>query len=370
MRSPEAVKKTEGAEPIPATFDGRLISCQGLPPKEMIFGQSEGMRGLWQIAERVAGASVPILILGEKGAGKEVLARFIHSCSPGPAAPFLKVSPPIPDGHAIDEVAFRVEPEGIELGDGRNGDGNTARRPCTLFVEEVAEVTPDRQLEILQLIQGSRSFILDGGTDIPVTLRVIGASSHDLEHEVAAGKFREDLFSFLGVVTLRLSPLRERKGDIPQLANYFWRLYGERFGCHPDAPSPRLMGLLQQHDWPGNIRELENVIKRYVVLGAEGITGIKRRTHCQAPADAGSSAHPIVSLKQVTREAAHALERKIILRTLQETQWNRRRTARALKISYRALLYKIKEAGLLSEQPKAAAESSGQQDQKSNHKVA
>lgn len=370
MRSPETVKNIEGTEPIPNTFDGRLISCQGLPPKEMIFSQSEGMRGLWQIAERVAGAGVPILILGEKGTGKEVLARFIHACSPGPAAPFLKVGPPIPDGPAIDEVAFRVEPEGIDLDDGSAGDGDPARRMCTLFVEEIAEIRPDRQMEILQLIQGSRSFILDSGTDIPVTLRVIATSAHDLEHEVAAGKFREDLFSFLGIVTLRLSPLRERKEDIPQLANYFLWLYGERFGCHPDAPSPQLMDLLQQHDWPGNISELENVIKRYVVLGAEGISGMKHDVPCQSPADSGSSVRPIVSLKQVTREAAHALERKIILRTLQETQWNRRRTARALNISYRALLYKIKEAGLLSERPRTAVEGSGRHNPKSNHEVA
>ncbi|HVB28242.1 MAG TPA: sigma 54-interacting transcriptional regulator [Terriglobia bacterium] len=353
-------------ESITDTLDGRLVSCQGLPPKHTIFGQSEGMRGLWQIVERVAGASLPILILGEEGTGKEVLARFIHSCSPGTSAPFLKVSPPIPDGHAIDEVAFRVDHAVTDEEEDGDGDGNAARRLCTLFVEEVSDVGPSCQLELLQLIQGFRSFILSGGADIPVTLRVIGASTYDLEKEVGPGKFREDLFSFLSVVTLRLPPLRERKEDIPQLAGYFWQVYSERFGCHPDAPSPQLMDLLQQYDWPGNIRELENVMKRYVVLGEEGITGMACATPYPAEAASARSAHHAVSLKDVTREAAHALERKIILRTLQETQWNRRRTARALNISYRSLLYKIKEAGLLSEAPKTGAVEPARYGQKSD----
>ena len=354
-------------EPIPTIFDGRLISWQDMPPRGMIFGQSESMRGLWQIVERVACASVPILILGEKGTGKEVLARFIHSCNPGPDAPFMKVSPPISDADAIDEMDFRVEKEGTEDVEGFGRNGDSTRRMCTLFVEDIAEVGLGRQLELLQLIQGSRSFILSGGTDIPITLRVIGASTYDLGREVTAGKFREDLFSFLSVVTLRLSPLRDRKEDIPQLANYFWQVYSERYGCHPEAPSLELIGFLQEHDWPGNIRELENVMKRYVVLGAEGAMAMEHSAQAQEPVSSDTAAHHAVSLKEATRRAAHALERKIILRTLQETQWNRRRTARALNISYRALLYKIKEAGLVSEQPKAAVRDSAGHGQNSNH---
>jgi two-component system, NtrC family, response regulator AtoC len=357
-------------ESISHALDSRLIACQDLPPKATIFGQAEGMKGLWPIVERVASASVPVLIVGEKGTGKEVLARFIHSCSPGPTAPFLKVSPPMADGHAIDGVAFRVEPGEIDGEDGHAGNGDSNGRMCTLFVDEVAEVAPDSQLELAQLIQGFKTFISSGGTDIPVTLRVIGTSTYDLEREVAAGKFREDLFSLLSVVTLRLPPLRERREDIPRLANYFWQIYSQRFGRQPDAPSPQLIDHLQQHDWPGNIRELENAMKRYVVLGTEGIAAMGHSAEGQDKIALRSAAHQTVSLKELTREAAHALERKIILRTLQETQWNRRRAARALKISYRALLYKIKEGGLLSEQSKTAVESPGRRSQKSNHEVA
>lgn len=357
-------------ELIPSIFDGRLISWQGLPSRRMIFGQSESMRGLWRIVERVAGASVPILILGEKGTGKEVLARFIHSCSPGNDAPFMKVTPPIPEADAIEEMAFRVEKEEPEEGDDLPRNENPSPRMCTLFVEEVGEVGPGRQLELLRLVQGSRAFIVDGGTDIPITLRIIASSTRDLSEKVAAGEFLEDLSSFLSIVTLRLPPLRERKEDIPQLANYFWQVYSAKYGCHPDAPSQELIGFLQQQNWPGNIRELENVMKRYVVLGTEGAMAMSDSSLSHAPLNFANAAQEAVSLKQATRDAAHALERRIILRTLQQTQWNRRRTARALNISYRALLYKIKEAGLNSEQPEAVIGDSITHNQKSNRGAA
>lgn len=370
IRDPQAVKRDDDMETISAVFDEHLISAQDLPPKEMIFGQSEAMRGIWQIVERVAGASVPILIVGENGSGKEVLARFIHSWSFGTRAPFLRLSPPVPDVQGIDGVAFHVEYEGIKGGNGLAGNGSSDRRLCTLFIEKVDEVGPGCQQELLQLIQGFRSLILNDGTDVVATLRVIGASTHDLEQDVASGKFREDLFWFLNVVTLRLPPLRERKEDIPQLAIYFWKIYSERFGCRPGAPSPQLIELLQQHDWLGNIRELENVMKRYVVLGPEGITGMGHSGQYQEPVTPEPYSQGPLSLKEVTRHAAHALERKIILKTLQETQWNRRQTARVLNISYRALLYKIKEAGLISEQPRSAAGGSGRHSQKLDREVA
>ena len=338
------------------TFDGRLTFCQPLPPGGTIFGRTEGMRGLWQVAEKVAAASVPILILGEKGTGKEVFAGFIHSCSPGPNAPFLKWTMPAPDGHATDEIAVCLDPEGLDGEEKFGGNGKSGRRLCTLFVDEVSEAGPERQLELLQLMKGSRPFISSDGRNIPVSLRVIATSARDLTQEVAAGRFGADLHSLLSAVTLRLPPLRERKEDIPELARYFWRIYSERFGCQPAPPGPQVIERLQKHNWPGNIRELENVMKRYVVLGTEGIMGSWRTESSRVPAAVAPPNGHSLSLKDVTREATQALERKIILRTLQETQWKRRRAAQALNISYRALLYKIKAAGLLSEEPKAGAQ--------------
>ncbi len=357
-------------EAILNTFDGRLTSCQTLPPEGTIWGQTEGMTGLWQIAEKVAGTSAPILIVGEKGTGKETLARFIHSCNPGSDAPFLKLTPQFLNGRAGDEVAFLLESQGTGGQDDFCGNGDSKRRMCTLFVEEVSEAMPGCQLELLQWVQGSRSFASSNGSENSVQLRVIGTSSRDLEQAVGAGNFRADLFSALSVVTLRLPPLRERKGDVPRLANYFWRVYSERFGCQPAQPSAELMDRFQQYDWPGNIRELENVMKRYVLLGIEGTRGVRPAEEGRRPV---APVHPhlhSVSLKQVTREAAQALERKIILRTLQETRWNRRQAARLLNISYRALLYKIKAAGLVSERLRADVEAQDREVLESNHNAA
>lgn len=352
------------------TFDGRLPSYQTLPSEGTIFGQTEGMKGLWQIAEKVAGASAPILIVGEKGTGKEILARFIHSCNPGSDAPFLKLAPQFLTGRARDEVTFLIESQGLGKQDSSCSDGSSGGQLCTLFVEEVSEAEPGCQLELLQWVQGSRSFVSSDGRKIPVTLRVIGTSSQDLERAVMARSFRADLFSALSVVTLRLPPLRERKEDIPGLANYFWRIYSERFGCQPARPGPHLIDRFQQYDWPGNIRELENVMKRYVLLGAEGAEGVgPAEVDRQPVVPVRPHAHS-VSLKDLTREATQTLERKIILRTLQETRWNRRQAARVLNISYRALLYKIKAAGLMSGQSMADVEPQGREIWKSNHSAA
>jgi len=351
-------------------FDGRLAYFQTLPSRGTIFGQTEGLKGLWQIAEKVAGASAPILIVGEKGTGKEVLARFIHSCNPGSGAPFLKLTPQLLNGHAWDEVAFRLESQGIGRQDDFSGNGSSGRRLCTLFVEEVSEAEPGCQLELLQWVQGSRPFVSSDGRETSVAFRVIGTSSQDLERAVIAGNFRADLFSALSVVTLRLPPLRERKEDIPRLANYFWRIYSERFGCQPAQPSAQLIDRFQQYEWPGNIRELENVMKRYVLLGIEGTKGVGPEEGDERPVAAVHSPPHSVSLKQVTREAAQALERKIILRTLQETRWNRRQAARVLNISYRALLYKIKAAGLISGQSRVDVEAQGSGSLKSNQSAA
>lgn len=357
-------------EAILSTFNARLTSCQALPPEGTIWGQTEGMRGLWQIAEKVAGTSAPILIVGEKGTGKEVLARLIHSCKPGSAAPFLKLTPQVLNGSARDEVALLLESQGAGGWEDFRSNGSFDRRTCTLLVEEISEAAPGCQLELLQWIQDFRAFALGSGGDNPVALRVIGTSSRDLDQAVAAGSFRADLFSALSVVTLRLPPLRERKEDIPGLANYFWLVYSERFGGQPAKPSAELMDRFQQYDWPGNIRELESVMKRYVLLGIEGAKEVGPALEDRRPAGPVHSHLRSVSLKQVTREAAQALERKIILRTLQETRWNRRQAARVLNISYRALLYKIKAAGLISDRARPDVEAQDKESLESSQSAA
>ena len=365
--TPIFAAREHGMELMTSKLDGRLISCQDPPPREAIFGQTAGMREVQQIAEKVAPTSAPVLILGERGTGKEVLARYIHCRYPGPEAPFFKVSPPIAKGNTLDQIALRVEEEGL----GEESSLNLRQKPLvrlsTLFVEEVADLDLNLQIQLFQLIQGSRSFVLGGTKNIPVTLRVICASSHNLEQEAAMGRLRNDLLSSLSIVKLFLPPLRERKEDIPQLVHYFREVYNRRFGCQSAPPSPHLIDRLQRYAWPGNIRELESVLKRYVVLGAEEILSGEAPADVERISTLEPSPHRPVSLKQITREAARELEGKIILRTLQKTQWNRKQAARALNISYRALLYKIKEAGLPPKRRRKTThdERSGEEEPKS-----
>jgi two-component system response regulator AtoC len=178
-------------------------------------------------------------------------------------------------------------------------------------------------------------------------VRVVCATNRDLGREVECGRFRQDLYYRINVVSLHMPPLRERAPDIPLLVQYFLDLYNDKYNSRARPLSAGLLGRLQRYHWPGNIRELENLMRRYTILGTEeAITSelLPRKAH-EVLEDELALEMPI-SLKKVTRQAVQQLERKIILRVLQANQWNRKRTARALGISYRALLYKIRDVGL------------------------
>ena len=200
----------------------------------------------------------------------------------------------------------------------------------------------------MRVIEGKGFRPVGGNSEVQVDVRIIAATHRDLQHEVQESHFRQDLFYRINVVNLQLPSLRERSADIPILCNYFLAVYSEKFNTRPHPISSRVMGLLQGYTWTGNIRELENLIKRYVILGSEdAITGElvnRERDHLDPDIATDGS----VSLKTVTRRAVRELERKIILKTLQANNWNRKQSAQMLKISYRALLYKLKEAGVTS----------------------
>ena len=177
-------------------------------------------------------------------------------------------------------------------------------------------------------------------------VRMVCATSRNLQHEIKSGNFRADLFFRINVLTLQLPSLRERRADFPALVSYFLESHNDRFHCHAKPLSARSMRLLQEYHWPGNIRELENLIKRYVIMGSEDVVSSEffpreASTHGEVIPLDGS-----VPLKKVTRQAVRELERKVILRSLQVHNWNRKRVARSLGISYRALLYKIRDAGI------------------------
>src|SRR5205807_8904170 len=182
--------------------------------------------------------------------------------------------------------------------------------------------------------------------DKKVEVRVVCATNRRLEEEIETGTFRQDLFYRINVVNLHLPPLRERRGDIPDLVAYFLEYYNRKYNCRARTLSGDLMSSLQKYHWPGNIRELENLIKRYVILGNEEVISSDLVSHQQEYSIPDINYDGPIALKTITRQATRELERKVILKVLQAHHWNRKQAARALSISYRALHYKIRDAGL------------------------
>ena len=202
------------------------------------------------------------------------------------------------------------------------------------------------QSKLLQLLQDGQFCRIGAQEDKKVEVRIVCATNRQLEVEIENGTFRQDLFYRINVVNLHMPPLRERRGDIEQLTNYFLEYYNRKYNCRARTLSTDLLGVLQKYHWPGNIRELENLVKRYVILGSEEVITSDLVVRAPDYSMPEINFDGPISLKKVTRQATHDLERKIILKVLQAHHWNRKRAARALNISYRALLYKIRDAGL------------------------
>ena len=322
---------------------GRIGS---LPPADLIFGRTAAMQATRQKIDKVAFSGVPILIQGGNGTGKGLLARFIHLLSPKPNAAFVKVNCAAIPGTLLESELFGYEkgaftgahsskPGRVELADGG-----------TLFLDGIDEMDTSLQAKLLQLLQDGQFFRIGGQEDRHVELRVICATNRRLESEIANGRFRQDLFYRINVVSIELPPLRSRTEDIPELVAYFLQIHSARHNMEARPLSAAALHLLCKHSWPGNIRELENLIERYVILGSEDAISSEllnwehARTAREIPVEGQ------IHLKEVTRQAVDDLERKIILNVLEANHWNRKRTASALKISYRALLYKIRRAGI------------------------
>ena len=330
---------------VRAAAEARLLE---LPAEEVIFGCSSAMAAVRQRVSKVAGATVPVLIEGESGTGKEILAKFIHNRSLLQTGPFVKVSCAAIPGTLLESELFGYQ-KGAFSGAYASKPGRVemAHRG-TLFLDEVAELDPSLQAKLLQVLQDGQFCRIGGQGDRKIEARVICATNRNIEQEIAAGRFRQDLFYRINVIHLSMPRLRDRREDIPALMDFLLVEYNRRFGRSAGAPAQATMRLLQEYDWPGNIRELENWIARYVLLGAEEAptTVPFERSSFRLPLEVSPDGS--IPLKRLTKEAALEVERVLILKVLQANRWNRRRTAEVLKISYRALIYKIRQAGLPS----------------------
>ncbi|HMK30663.1 MAG TPA: sigma-54 dependent transcriptional regulator [Terriglobales bacterium] len=338
----------------PATANSGFSRALGsLPPELVIFGRSHPMLAVRQRIEKIAAANVPVLIQGESGTGKDILARLIHKLSPWESGPFVKVNCPAIPGTLLESELFGYEKGAFTGAIGSKPGRVEMAHRGTLFLDEISELDSSLQSKLLQLLQDGQFCRIGAQDDKKVEARVVCATNRHLEREIEAGNFRQDLFYRINVVNIQVPPLRERAVDVPILVNYFLEIYNEKYNCRAKALSQALVEEMQRYHWPGNVRELENLIRRYVILGAEdAITG-EMMSRKQETWDADIPLDGPVSLKKITRKATRELERKVILRVLEANNWNRKKAARGLGISYRALLYKIRECGLPSSRPKS-----------------
>jgi two-component system response regulator AtoC len=349
-----------------------------------LFGGSESMNEVRDLIEQVADTDVTVLVRGESGTGKELVARAIHERSLRKEKPFVKVNCAALPTELLESELFGFE-KGAFTGAIQHKPGKFEfANHGTMFLDEIGEMSFPLQAKLLQVVQDGEFSRLGGKADVQVNVRLIAATNRDLESAVAQGQFREDLYFRLNVVTINLPPLRERREEIPLLIDHFLKKYAVQYNRPHTSVSDDLHRQLLDYKWPGNVRQLENMVKRMVVLGTEApifkelqqsttplvaraalpIAFPARVVVPQPPplpvvmpaasaavAAAGSNGAldltgGSVSLKEIARKAAQEAERTLIQRMLTRTCWNRKEAAEILGISYKALLYKIKENGL------------------------
>lgn len=326
----------------------------GLPPDNVIFGQSKLMQLLRQRVERVAPANVPVLVQGESGTGKEILAKLIHFWSPRRTQPFLNVTCPAIPGTLLESELFGYE-KGAFTGANTSKPGRVElAHGGTLFLDEISELDLALQAKLLHLLQDGEFSRIGAQENRRVDVRLICATNRELDEQILAGAFRQDLFYRINVVSLWLPPLRERSSDIPGLVTHLIDRYNQQYNGRAKPISPDLMQALERQAWPGNIRQLENLIKRYVVLGSEEEVASELGSFNRSSGH-DSSGDGAIPLKGLAREAAQAVERKIILEALRAHRWNRKQAAQALNISYRSLLYKLRKVGQFPEDERTDA---------------
>jgi len=349
------------AAPSPAREDSDDPEAQ--VRRQVALWRSPRMSDVWETIQQAARVDVTVLIEGETGTGKDVVARAIHQFSSRRPQPFVKVNCAAMPRELLESELFGHE-RGAFTGAHQTQPGKfELANHGTIFLDEIGDLHPALQAKLLHVLQDGTFSRVGGRAPIQVDVRVLAATNRELEREVEAARFREDLYYRLNVIQIVVPPLRERMEELPLLAAHFAQRYAKLFRREGFVLAPGAMERLARHRFPGNVRELENLVKRMIVLDDPGLerTPFLRvgRTNGAdssgavptAPSSANGTTGPairadVVPLKEVARAAARAAEREAITRVLEQTGWNRVRAAKLLKISYRALLYKIKEVGL------------------------
>ncbi len=326
----------------------------------LLTGDNPKMREIRDIIEQVADTDITVLIRGESGTGKEVVARTLFQLSGRRDQPFVKVNCAALPSELLESELFGFEKGAFTGAHKRKLGKFEYANHGTIFLDEISEMHPSLQAKLLQVLQDGEFSRLGSESDVRVDTRIIAATNRNLEDAVADGAFREDLYYRLNVVTVQLPPLRERIDAIPLLVDQFLQKNNEQYRKDLTHLSPETMEIFAKYHWPGNVRELENLVRRMVVLGNEEavveeikLTGTRHQEREEASDSpdlkalgADFSNEQGIDLKAISRRAAQLAEKGVIEKVLQETRWNRKEAAERLQISYKALLYKMKENGL------------------------
>jgi two-component system response regulator AtoC len=327
---------------------------------DLLLGSDDGrMREVRETIEQVADTDITVLIRGESGTGKELVARTLHRLSSRRDKPFVKVNCAALPSELLESELFGFEKGAFTGAQKRKLGKFEFANGGTIFLDEIAEMSPALQAKLLQVLQDGEFSRLGGERDVQVDTRVLAATNRDLEDAVAKQEFREDLFYRLNVVTVMLPPLRERGEAIPFLIEHFLAKFAREYKKTPKPLSREGLAALVAYPWPGNVRELENVMRRVVVLGGEQtVLGelVARTPKLSAASGDDALARELLpgglpegatlDLKAIAKRAAAAAEKRVIARVLDQTRWNRKEAAERLQISYKALLYKMKDCGL------------------------
>jgi two-component system response regulator AtoC len=357
--------------PTPAPEPARLA-------EEWDLSQSVGMRRVRDVVERVAPTDATVLVWGESGVGKELVARALHGCSPRRHHAFVKVNCAALPLELLESELFGYE-RGAFTGAHRQKPGKfELAHAGTIFLDEIGEMPLPLQAKLLQVLQDRQFSRLGSRHDVRVDVRVVAATNQDLGQLALSARFREDLFHRLNVVTILVPPLRERPQEIAILTDHFARRYCAQYGRPYRAVGAATLTCFLEYPWPGNVRELENAIKRIVLLESEAwvpdelVPSVKSELRARVsplpggtmvpPAPSGTAAPPAPAptpphsngrltyegdgLKAVARRAALEAERAVLKAVLDQVHWNRLEASRRLKISYKTMRYKIRQCGL------------------------